>query len=118
MPTTTSAAPTSCPTLMIVARLSAAGHRQVELLEGTHALRSRDRARAAGAQAVGQEHGRRFAQPVKARLVTRVLERHDEDPRRAALGDTVLGLCAAAAGTPDAASHGTQSGRPDSVSRA
>ncbi len=85
-PTTTSAAPTSCPTLMMVARLSAAGHGQVELLERAHALRSGDRAGAAGAQAVGQEDGGRLAQPVKARLVTRVLERHDEHPRRRSAG--------------------------------
>ncbi len=54
------------------------GHRQVQLLERAHALRSDDRAWPARAQAVGQQHRRRLAQPVKTRLVAGVLERDDQ----------------------------------------
>ena len=71
---------------MIVARLSEPDTGRYELLERAHALRSDDRARTARPQAVGQEHGGRLAQPVEARLVARVLERHHEHARRGRRG--------------------------------
>ncbi len=62
------------------------GYRKIELLEGTNALRSGDGARTAGPQAVGQQHGCSLAQPLEARLVPRVFEWNDEDPRRGRWG--------------------------------
>ena len=58
------------------------GHGQVQLLERAHALRSDDRAWPARAQPVGQQYRRRFAQPVKTRLVAGVLERDNQHARR------------------------------------
>ena len=77
-PTTTSPAPTSCPTLMIVARLgvpdtgrySCSTHARVAPDDGTGRRCP---------EVVGEEYGCRLAEPMKARLVLGILEGNAED---------------------------------------
>ncbi len=56
--------------------------RQIHLRERAHALGTRQRRQAHGAQRVADEHGRRLAQPEAVRVTVGGLERHDDDAGR------------------------------------
>ena len=56
-------------------------HGQMQLLERADALGARERRQPSRVQLVGENNRRRLAEPGQARLVLRVLERHDQDAR-------------------------------------
>ena len=78
-PMTTCVAPTTCPSRMTVAWLKRGDRRHLQPLEGVETLFARVRVLAQRVQIVGQQNGRRFADPVDARFSRGIFERDDED---------------------------------------